>query len=172
MALINYFTNNQPLPQQPAAGQSAPPAPTFSSGADVMAGNLESLLSSGSPYIENARRRGAEVAAARGGVNSSIAAGAAERSAIEAATPLVQQAAGIDQQNKDYAMQDWMAQQNFGRNLFTQKFGSSLDMLNSINQMALMDPELYTPEVTSGMSNFFQKNMNDILKNYFSGGSI
>lgn len=170
MALINYFTTNPALPQQPGMGQAAPQAPAVRPGIDTVKGNLESLLSSGSSYIENARRRGAEMAATRGGINSSIAAGAAERSAIEAAAPLAQQAAALDQQAQDYQMQDWMAQQNFGRNLFTQQFGSSLDMLNSINQMALMDPELYTPEVTSGMSNFFQKNMNNILKNYFGGG--
>lgn len=169
MALINYFTGSQTQPMQQMP-QSAPPPMAY--GVDTVKGNLESLLAPGSSYIDNARQRGIEYAATRGGVNSSIAAGAAERSAIEAAAPLAQQAIAIDQQNKDYAMQDWLSQQNFGRNLFTQKFGSSLDMLNGINQMALMDPELYTPEVTSGMSNFFQKNMNDILKNYFSGGSI
>lgn len=170
MALINYFTSNPVMPQQPVGGQPAPQFPTASAGIDTVKGNLESLLSSDSSYIENARRRGAEMAATRGGINSSIAAGAAERSAIEAAAPLAQQAAALDQQTQDYQMQDWLSQQNFGRNLFNQQFGSSLDMLNSINQMALMDPELYTPEVTSGMSNFFQKNMNNILKNYFGGG--
>lgn len=168
MALINYFTGNQPQPTQQMPRPAQPPA---AFGVDAVKGNLESLLAPGSSYINNARQRGIEYAATRGGVNSSIAAGAAERSAIEAAAPLAQQAIAIDQQNKDYAMQDWMAQQNFGRNLFTQQFGSSLDMLNSINQMALMDPELYTPEVTSGMSNFFQKNMNNILKNYFGGAA-
>lgn len=171
MALINYFTNNPAMPQQPGTGQPAPQFPVTNPGIDTVKSNLESLLSSDSSYIENARRRGAEMAATRGGINSSIAAGAAERSAIEAAAPLAQQAAALDQQTQDYQMQDWMAQQNFGRNLFTQQFGSSLDMLNSINQMALMDPELYTPEVTSGMSNFFQKNMNNILKNYFGGAA-
>lgn len=161
MALNNYFTTTQ-MPQQQAA-------PTFASGAETVRGNLESMLAPGSTYIDNARRRGIEQAATRGGVNSSIAAGASERAAIEAATPLAQTAAQIDINRQDAQTQDWLAQQNFGRNLFTQKFGSSLDMLNSINQMALMDPELYTPEVTSGMSNFFQKNMNDILSNYFGG---
>ena len=171
MALINYFTSNSPMPQQGGVAPQVQPPQMARPGIDTVKGNLESLLSSGSSYIENARRRGAEMAAERGGINSSIAAGAAERSAIEAAAPLAQQAAALDQQAQDYQMQDWMAQQNFGRNLFTQQFGSSLDMLNSINQMALMDPELYTPEVTSGMSNFFQKNMNNILKNYFGGTS-
>lgn len=49
---------------------------------------LEQFLGSGSPYLANARKRGEEVAQARQLGNSSIAAGAAERSAIEAAAPL------------------------------------------------------------------------------------
>lgn len=147
------------------------PLPQTQSGVDSVKSTLEGLLSPGSSYIDNARQQGRELAATRGGINSSIAAGAAERAAIEAAAPLAQQALAIDSQTQDYGMQDWMNQQNFGRTLFTQQFGSSLDMLNSINQMALMDPELYTPEVTSGMANFFQKNMNNILKNYFGGSA-
>lgn len=160
MAISDYFTQTQMT-------QPATPAPATQSGISSIRGNLESMLAPGSSYIQNARQRGMEQAATRGGINSSIAAGASERAAIDAALPLVQQASAIDQNKQDAQIQDWLAQQNFGRNLFTQKFGSSLDMLNSINQMALMDPELYTPEVTSGMSNFFQKNMDDILKNYF-----
>lgn len=164
MALNDFFTQTQ-MPQQTTA------PPVTQSGISVVRGNLESMLAPGSSYIDNARRRGAEQAATRGGINSSIAAGASERAAIEAATPLVQNAIQLDQSKQDAQTQDWLAQQNFGRNLFTQKFGSSLDMLNSINQMSLMDPELYTPEVSSGMSNFFQKNMNDILGTYFGGAS-
>lgn len=164
MALINYFTGSQTQPTQQMP-QSAPPPAAY--GVDTVKGNLESLLAPGSSYIDNARQRGIEYAATRGGVNSSIAAGAAERSAIEAAAPLAQQAIAIDQQNKDYAMQDWMAQQNFGRALYGQKFTNSMGMLNAIQQYALEDPELYTPEVTSGFTNFFQQNMNDMLSRYF-----
>lgn len=166
MALINYFTNNPAMPQQPVGGQPAPQFPAARPGIDTVKGNLESLLSSDSSYIENARRRGAELAATRGGINSSIAAGAAERSAIEAAAPLAQQAAALDQQTQDYQMQDWMAQQNFGRALYGQRFSNSMGMLNAIQQYALEDPELYTPEVTSGFTNFFQQNMNDMLSRY------
>ncbi|MEM4546779.1 MAG: hypothetical protein QW328_08485, partial [Nitrososphaerota archaeon] len=43
------------------------------------------------PYIQNARQRGVEYAARRGGVNTSIAAGASERAAIEAALPIASQ---------------------------------------------------------------------------------
>lgn len=172
MALINYFTDQpQPTTQVLGSGMqqttSAPPVATNT--IDMVQGNLQALLGPGSDYIENARRRGIEQAATRGGVNSSIAAGAAERAALEAAAPLAQQAISIQADQNNLQMQNWLAEQNFGRTLFGQKFGSSLDMLNNINQMALMDPELYTPEVTSGLSNFFSQNMNNILKQYFNG---
>lgn len=49
------------------------------------------LLSSTNPYIQNARQRGVEFAARRGGVNSAIAAGSAERAAIESALPIASQ---------------------------------------------------------------------------------
>jgi hypothetical protein len=51
---------------------------------------LNGLLSSNNPYVTNARQRGVEQAGARGMLNSSLAAGAAERSAIEAAAPIAQ----------------------------------------------------------------------------------
>lgn len=162
MALADYITNAmapQALPTQPL------------NGAQQVLGTLEQTVGSGSSYIQNARRRGMETAATRGGINSSIAAGAAERSALEAAQPLVQQAVSIDQSNWQLGQQaqydNWLAQQNFGRALYGQQFSSSLDMLNYLQQAAVNDPELYTPEVTSGFSNFFQKNTQDILNRYF-----
>ena len=164
MALADYITNAmapQALPTQPL------------NGAQQVMGTLEQVVGSGSPYIANARRRGMETAATRGGINSSIAAGAAERSALEAAQPLVQQAVQIDHSNQQLGQQaqydNWLAQQNFGRALYGQQFSSSLDMLNYLQQAAVNDPELYTPEVISGFSNFFQKNTQDILNRYFGG---
>ena len=141
--------------------------PRAVSGTTQVMSSLEQVLGANSPYLANARRRGAEVAATRGGINSSISAGASERSALEAAMPLVSQGVGIDQQNQQVGYDNWLAEQNFGRALFGQKFNNSLGMLNQIQQYALEDPELYTPEVTSGFSNFFQQNMNDVLQRYF-----
>ena len=158
MALADYITNAmapQALPSQPF------------NGAQQVMGNLEQIVGSGSSYIQNARRRGMETAATRGGINSSIAAGASERAALESAMPLVQQANQINQTGVDAQYDNWLAQQNFGRALYGQKFSSSLDMLNYLQQAAVNDPELYTPEVTSGFSNFFQKNTQDILNRYF-----
>lgn len=63
--------------------------------ADEMSGNqISALLASNNPYVANARRRGTEQAGSRGMLNGSIAAGAAERSAIDAAAPLALQQAG------------------------------------------------------------------------------
>lgn len=167
MALVNYFNQGQVGASQPVQQVQAPTS--FQPATGIVQTSLEAMLNPNSTYIQNARQRGMEVAATRGGINSSIAAGAAERQAIEAAAPLAQQAINIQQSREGAIMQEWMAQQGFGRNLINQKFGSTLDMLNNIQQMAMMDPELYTPEVTSGLTNFFQKNMNDVIKRYLSG---
>jgi len=53
--------------------------------------NLNNILAQGGDYIQNAQSRGQEVAAGRGLLNSSIASGAAERAAIEAAAPIAAQ---------------------------------------------------------------------------------
>lgn len=62
---------------------------------DTVAGQLNTLLSSGSPYIERARYSAAETANSRGLLNSSMAAGAGEAAAIDAALPIASQDAGI-----------------------------------------------------------------------------
>ena len=151
---------------QRVGSASALPRPAVSGTSQAMS-SLEQVMGANSPYLANARRRGLEVAATRGGINSSIAAGSSERAALEAAMPLVQQGLAIDQQAQQVQYDNWLSEQNFGRALFGQQFTSSLGMLNQIQQYALEDPELYTPEVISGYSNFFQQNMNDILQRYF-----
>lgn len=138
----------------------------------IVSGSLETMLNPNSQYIQNARQRGVEQAAVRGGVNSSIAAGASERAAVEAAAPLAQQAVNIQQTREGVNADNWAASQNFNRaflgQLGTTAFSSSVNMLQNLQQMAAEDPELYTPEVTSGLNNFFNRNMNDILSRYFS----
>jgi len=57
-------------------------------------GQMEGLLSEGSQYMDLARQGAKEYANARGLLNSSIAAGAGERAAIESALPIAQQDAG------------------------------------------------------------------------------
>lgn len=70
---------------------------------------------------------------------------------------------------RNVGYQNWLSQQNFGRALVGQAFNNSSSMLQSIQQAALDDPELYTPDAVSGMTNFFQNNMDQILKRYFGG---
>lgn len=159
MAIQDYITGVQQPVQNPLAGRD---------NNALVSDSIESFLGSNSPLTQNARQRGVEYAATRGGINSSIAAGAAERSAMEAAMPLAQTALSMQQQQDTVTMDDWTSNQNFNRSLYGQQVSSSLGMLNKVQEYALADPALYTPEVISGYSNFFQKNMNDIMSQYFT----
>lgn len=58
---------------------------------ELVENRLTNLLSRDNPYIGNARIRAEEMANSRGLLNSSMAAGAAERSAIEAGLPIASQ---------------------------------------------------------------------------------
>lgn len=167
MALQDFFT----------PGNIAPPqVVTQRTGANQVMGTLEQIVGSNSPYIQNARRRGMETAATRGGINSSIAAGAAERSALESAAPMVNAALEMDQTGVNAQYENWLSQQNFNRQLQGSAFNSNLTAMQAIGEYALADPELYTPDVVSGFTNLFQQNLSETLKSYFgkpkSGGGI
>jgi len=80
----------------------APPVPTISSdytppeqytpGKEAtVEGRMTGLLSSGSPYIEQARQSGMMTAQQRGLLNTTMAATAGEKAAIESALPIAQQ---------------------------------------------------------------------------------
>lgn len=137
-------------------------------GAGLVNNSLESILDPNNSYIQNARQRGVEYAAQRGGVNSSIAAGAAERSAIEAAQPLVNQAVNVDLQRESQAMTEYLADRQmnneFQTTLASSAIQSSYNMLNTLQQYALQDPVTYTPEVISGYTNYFNRVSADSLK--------
>lgn len=178
--LIAYPAVGQPTPA-PAAGTnynygagSPFSFPTSTYGQNMQDPNvavqqsLEAMLNPNSSYIQQARQRGANFAQQRGGINSSIAAGASERAATEAALPLAQQAIGIQQARERTEAEDWITGQNFKRTIGLMPLQSSMEMLRSVQEYALADPALYSPEVVSGYSNFFEKNMNNILSNYFS----
>lgn len=145
------------------------------SGNDMVQSSLEAMLNPNSSYIRNARQRGVEYAGSRGGLNSSIAAGAAERSAIEAAAPLAEQAVNIDVQRQQAQQRDWLESQSFNRNfmgeLAMMPVKNAANMMSMVQQAALADPALYTPEVISGYSNFFNENSNQLFKRYFGGGT-
>lgn len=146
---------------------TAPPRLTPLNGTQQALSSLDQVLSSGSPYLANARRRGLEQAAARGGINSSIAAGAAERSALEAAAPIVEAGLASDQAAQNVQYEEWMAQNNFNRQLQGGIFNQNLNAMNAVGEYALADPELYTPDVVSGYTNFFQQLGENTWERYF-----
>jgi len=76
---------------------TAPESYTPSEEATV-AGRMSGLLSSGSPYVEAARASGMQTAQDRGLLNSSMAATAGEKAAIESALPIAQQDAASFQE--------------------------------------------------------------------------
>jgi len=78
------------LSDEPAPTYGAPDAYTPSEEATVK-GQMGGLLDSGSKYIQTARERGRREAQSRGLLNSSIAAGTAEKAAIESALPIALQ---------------------------------------------------------------------------------
>ena len=147
-------------------------------GSQMVQGSLESIMNPNSRYIQQARQRGMEVAATRGGINSSIAAGAAERAALDAAAPMTQAALEIDvsREASDRAanMQNWLGTQGFNREFQGQlamlPINQATNMLNMVQQFAIQDPALYTPDVVSGYSNFFNENMKNIMSQYFNTG--
>ena len=57
----------------------------------TVAGQLNTLLNSESPYLQQAKNAGEKQAASRGMLNSSMSAGASQASAIQAALPIAQQ---------------------------------------------------------------------------------
>lgn len=66
---------------------------------------LNGLLDENGSYIQNAARRGLETAGSRGLLNSSIAAGASTRSAIEAAMPILNEIMGLHNNREGMAFQ-------------------------------------------------------------------
>lgn len=77
-------TNQAPLESAPVDKSTVDPELTVEK-------QMQGLLSSDSPYLQAARTRGLQFANQRGLLNTSIAAGASEKSAIESALPIAQQ---------------------------------------------------------------------------------
>jgi hypothetical protein len=92
-----------PAIEPPAA--AAPTAYEVDPATQTVAGQLEGLLADDSVYIQRAEAGAAATAASRGLLNSSIAAGAGQAAAIDAALPIAQQDA-----------QTYFAQANLNQN--------------------------------------------------------
>ena len=150
--------------------------------------NLQQLLQSNSPYIRAAERAGQRQAASRGLLNSSMAAGAARRSAIEAGMPIAESdaqayrgAASTTRDflyrdalaNNDTARQDWLASsaytRDFNGRLAMMPLASSFDFFNAAMQKALEDPSVYPPEVINSLSQFNMQQLNQLLAQFLGG---
>lgn len=174
-------------------GNPLAPNPSFSP-YNVVTDNINNLLSSDSRYIQNARQRGLEQANSRGMLNSSIAAGASERSAIEAAQPILNNIMGLTSQRESQAnqslesqrnrqfqsefalldanIQDWVNNQNFNREFNGQlamlPIASAADMWSGLMQLAASDPTVFTPDVLAGYQDFFQTGFNEYISRYLT----
>lgn len=157
--------------------------------ANVVANTMDQIVDGNGRYIQNARRRGLETAASRGIINSNMAAGAAERSALEAAQPMLGEAMGLGRQresnafqgeqnqldrNQQYTMaqvEDWANSRQFNREFYgalsMMPINNAYQLNGLIMNYALDNPEVYTANVVSGMSNFFAQNFQQILGTYF-----
>ena len=189
----NGPTDGQPNPPASGGGYSGPSG--MDSGRrvtqdELVANQLNNLLNSNSTYIRNARQRGVEYAGSRGMVNSSIAAGASQRAAIEAGMPIAQSDAAAYRSANDQTygaltqlrqmrvagdIQNWLDSDSYNREwngtLAMMPIRSSMDMLAYTTQRGLEDPSVYTPDVLSGFNNFFNMNMFDIMGRYYGTGS-
>lgn len=77
---------------------------------ELVSNQLNGLIDPSNPYIASAMARAREASNARGGLNSSIAAGSAQRAAIDAALPIAQGNAQAFQ-NTAQQNQQWLNQQ-------------------------------------------------------------
>jgi len=97
MPLLSTNTTGLPTGFQGGGGQAYT---RQAQGNELVSTNLNRLLAGGSDYMQEARQSGLEVASGRGLLNSSIAAGSAQREAIRAGAPI---AAGDAEANRQAA---------------------------------------------------------------------
>lgn len=135
--------NNQQQQQQQQPLASPVYTPQMSAG-NVVQDYLNGFLNSGSSYVQNARQGAAETAAGRGMLNSSIAAGAGQRAAIESVQPFVQQAMGLHGQREQNAFtgeqnllqRTWQGDQNqLDRNLSNEQLNTNLGFQGDQNAL-------------------------------------
>lgn len=158
-SLQNYFSTNTPSPFQNRNYN------------DLVGNSLEAFTNPNSQLMRQAAQQGLNLANERGGINSSIAAGASQRAALEQAAPLAQTSVAAQLNQEQAQLQNWVDTQGFNRELNAMPYQNSLSMLNRITEAGIQDPQLYSPSVVSGFSNFFNQNMNDILGRYFGNGT-
>lgn len=235
---LGYAPNGTPI-QAVQGINGAFQMPTLPGATQTTMGALDTLLDGGNSYVANARRRGAETAARRGLMNSTIASGASERAAIESSMPILGEIMGLtrqregqdfsanqaaraaalglttqDRQNQFDAAQnrinqalgltdsrearalnqqqfeqtqtfnreqlreqavldDWLQTNSFNRqfnaNLALLPINNTFELLQNIMGYATENPQVWTPDIVSGTSNFFTNSMFDVLNRYFPG---
>lgn len=78
------------------------------------------------------------------------------------------------QRYNDTINQDWLASNAFNRNLYgtiaTLPVQSAASMYQLLAQHAMEEPDVYTPDVISGFTNFFSNDMRAMLQQYFGTG--
>jgi hypothetical protein len=130
----------------------------------LVSGQLDKLLSKDSDYLNLARTKAMQTAASRGLLNSSIAAGAGESAAIDAARPIAEgdASAYFTSQRDNAAAQNQFAQQanQFGRDAAMAKFKGVLDQaaqardLNERRGEALVTAAGKDAELTQNQNQF------------------
>lgn len=110
------------MAKYPKPGGYTPETVKINPATDTVLGRLYSMLHTDSPFLKAARQRAVEYAHRRGLQNSSLAAGAGERAATEAASPVAQADAeaslntkffNVDAQNRAKALQYQEANANW-----------------------------------------------------------
>lgn len=182
---------NAPVSQSPFPVASNPQQvyqPNMGAG-QVVQDYMTELLGENSGYIQSARRSGIEQAANRGLLNSSIAAGNSQRAAIDAAQPILNQITNLHNQREQLAftgeqnqmdrdqqitmarISDWAANNQFNReyngNLSLLPIKNIMDLNAQLTQAAIDNPEIFPPEVVSGLGEFFGTNMLAMLQQWF-----
>jgi hypothetical protein len=114
---------------------------------ETVAGQLHSLLTSGSPYLERARTSARQTANQRGLLNTSMAAGAGEAAAIDAALPIATSDANVfgtaSRENQSY--QNTAGQFNAAaENVSSQQAAQSAAQLGTIAAQGQQDIALQT----------------------------
>lgn len=105
-----------------------------------VSGRLDTMLRRDNPYIQRARTAAAQAANRRGLQSSSIAAGAGEAAAIDAALPIAQVDASIAQAERGMRAAEFMQAEGHRVQQYMQKFG--LDHQAAQNELQRQHAEL------------------------------
>lgn len=101
-------------------------------GDELVENRMIGLMDSNNPWMRNARSRGEQFALRRGGINSAIAAGQGERSAIEGAMPIASQDAAtvsrVGSENLGYLNQGMFMNRELQNRLATASAGAGASM--------------------------------------------